>query len=110
MATDTKKAVNTTQTKADDATRTKAIEQQIDDLRDQVGRITHFLAERGGDLEDLRAGVIGRVRQETAGVAEAARENPLATTTVLASVAAIGFALGFLLASNWAYDHRHRWF
>lgn len=96
---------------------TKAIEQQINDLRDQVGRITHFLMDQGVDLKNLQSGAqhmargaVGRVRHETAGVAEAARENPVATTTVLASVAAVGFALGFLLASNAAYDQRHRWF
>ncbi|GLQ57352.1 hypothetical protein [Devosia nitrariae] len=105
-------------------TPTKAIEQQINDLRDQVGRITHLLTDRGVDVKDLRAGAQGvagglattargaveRVRHETADVAEAAREHPVATTTVLASVAAVAFALGFLLASNAAYDHRHRWF
>lgn len=113
MATDTTKA-STTRTKTADTTPTNAIEQQINDLRDQVSRITHFLADRGGDLsggaQDAARGAVGRVRHEAAGVAEAARENPLATTTVLAGVAAIGFALGYLFASNAVYDQRHRWF
>lgn len=102
---------------ATDTTPTKAIEQQINDLRDQVGRITHFLMDQGVDIKDLRSGAqhvargaVGRVRHETAEVAEAARENPVATTTVLASVAAVGVAIGFLLASNAIYDQRHRWF
>jgi len=107
-----------------DTTATKAIEHQINDLRDQVGRITRFLTDRGVEVKDLSGGAqdvagglvttardaVGRVRHETAEVAEAAREHPVATTTVLASVAAVAFALGFLLASNAAHDQRHRWF
>jgi t-SNARE complex subunit (syntaxin) len=86
---------------------TKDIEKQIAELRTQMERITAMMADRSEVLidqaeEGLHAVAdntkvaVRHVQHEASAVADAARENPIVTSTAVLTIAGIAFAAGYL--------------
>lgn len=98
----------------------KAIENQIGELREQIAHINRSLSDHGIDIDEIRheagealEGAARSVRkaarhaqEEATAIAEVARENPAATTTVLTAVGLIGFAIGYAVANA---ERAKRW-
>lgn len=83
------------------------IENQISELRTQMDRITTMLADRGEDLlEQAEEGLhsvadttkvaVRHMQHEASAVADAARENPIVTSTAVLTIAGLAFAAGYL--------------
>ncbi|SFZ86220.1 hypothetical protein SAMN02983003_3395 [Devosia enhydra] len=95
------------------------IEKQITELRSQMERITSVLADRGEDLlEQAEEGLhsvadntrvaVRHVQHEASAVADAARENPIVTSTAVLTIAGLAFAAGYLTGIGQA-DRTRRW-
>jgi ElaB/YqjD/DUF883 family membrane-anchored ribosome-binding protein len=87
------------------------MENQIAELRSQIATLTESFSTRASafsdDASDVMEDAKGRVsraaqaaREQGHNVVEAVKENPGAATSLLATVGALGFALGYFLATN----------
>jgi ElaB/YqjD/DUF883 family membrane-anchored ribosome-binding protein len=85
------------------------IENQISELRSQIATLTKSVSNRASEfsesdlVEDAKSRVsraAQNVRDQSYNVVEAVKENPGTATSVLTVVGAIGFGLGYLLATS----------
>ena len=91
----------------------RELEQQISELRREVGRLARSVSGRGETvLGDLRGSAedayeeaseqarkaARRLKREARVVGETAREHPGAAATVLSSAGLVGFVLGFIVS------------
>ncbi|WP_127143329.1 hypothetical protein [Pelagibacterium montanilacus] len=97
------------------------LETQVEDLRKQLKHITSTLSEQGLNLDELREGAeeglhgVGRSAQravrhaqdEAEAVFDVARKAPAATTTALTIAGALGFLVGYLVATSQHEDSKH---
>lgn len=102
----------------------KTFERQISELRKEVAKINKSISSRGaellGDAQDAAAEVYDhasertsraarRLRTEAHSVSEIARENPRATTAVLAMATFVGFMIGLAVAKA-SSEASRRWY
>lgn len=96
---------------------------QLTELRAEVESLGTMVREKAGeayedaaefaenvfeDASSTAQGVARHVQHEAMAVAEVARENPVVTSGVLATVAVMGVALGFALGTAAADQHNSR--
>ncbi len=72
------------------------------ELRDRAGKAYETAAPRARKA-------VAQIRAEGAAVADTAREHPAAATTALVAAGAVGFLLGYLLASSAQPEPRPWW-
>ncbi len=91
-----------------------SIGEQIDNLRSEVAGLREILAEKTGIAYDKVAarasGAATYVQQEATSVAGTIREHPAASTTLFTLIGAIGFAVGYAVATASAESKQQAWY
>ncbi|CDZ26172.1 hypothetical protein [Neorhizobium galegae] len=86
---------------------------EIATLRSEIANLREMLAEKTGAAYDKvaeRAGsAASYVQHEASSVAGTIREHPAATTTLFTLIGAIGFAIGYVVATASA-ENKHAWY
>jgi hypothetical protein len=86
---------------------------EIGRLRSEIASLRDMIANRGGEAYDAvakRAGnAVDYVSEEASTVADTIREHPAATTTVFTLIGAIGFAIGYAVATA-AAENKQAWY
>ncbi|RWX76611.1 hypothetical protein EPK99_13055 [Neorhizobium lilium] len=86
---------------------------EISRLRTEIASLRELIADRGGEAYDKvakQASVAADyVSSEASSVANTIREHPAATTTVFTLIGALGFALGFVVATASA-ESKQSWY
>ncbi|MCK8782038.1 hypothetical protein M0654_18830 [Rhizobium sp. NTR19] len=89
------------------------VSNEIATLRTEIANLRELLAEKGGKAYERlseRAGTAASyVQSEAASVAGTVREHPAATTTLFTLIGAIGFAIGYVVASASA-ESKQAWY
>jgi hypothetical protein len=79
------------------------VSNEIATLRSEIANLRELLAEKGGKAYERiaeRAGTAASyVQSEATSVAGVVREHPAATTTLFTLIGAIGFAIGYVVAT-----------
>ncbi len=86
---------------------------EIGRLKSEIASLRDMIANRGGEAYDAvakRAGnAVDYVSEEASTVADTIREHPAATTTVFTLIGALGFAIGYAVATA-AADSKQAWY
>jgi N-methylhydantoinase B/oxoprolinase/acetone carboxylase alpha subunit len=86
---------------------------EISRLRSEIASLRELIAERGGEAYEKVAKhastAADYVTTEASSVADTIREHPAATTTLFSLIGAIGFALGYVVATA-AADSKQAWY
>jgi ABC-type Fe3+ transport system substrate-binding protein len=87
--------------------------QEIGRLRSEIASLREAIAERGGAAYEKVAKNAGAaaeyVSSEASSVADTIREHPAATTTLFSLIGALGFALGYVVATA-AAESKQTWY
>jgi hypothetical protein len=101
------------QTPSFDSAPNEDVNSQIATLRSEIANLRETLAERTGaayeKVADRASSAASYVSQEASSVAGTIREHPAATTTLLTFVGAIGFAIGYAVATASA-ESKQAWY
>jgi hypothetical protein len=86
---------------------------EISGLRAEIASLRELIAERTGETYDRVArrasSAADYVSSEASSVAETIREHPAATTTLFTLIGAIGFAIGYVVATASA-ESKQAWY
>jgi ABC-type dipeptide/oligopeptide/nickel transport system permease component len=86
---------------------------EIANLRSEIAGLRDIIAERTGQAYDKvtrrASSAADYVSSEASSVADTIREHPAATTTLFSLVGAIGFAVGYLVATASA-ESKQAWY
>ncbi|TDK35530.1 hypothetical protein E2F50_14965 [Rhizobium deserti] len=86
---------------------------EIANLRSEIANLRDIIAERTGQTYDKVArrasSAADYVSSEASSVADTIREHPAATTTLFSLIGAIGFAVGYLVATASA-ESKQAWY
>jgi ABC-type dipeptide/oligopeptide/nickel transport system permease component len=89
------------------------VRNEIATLRSEIANLREMLAEKTGAAYDKvaeRAGsAASYVHSEASSVAGTIREHPAATTTLFTLIGAVGFAIGYVVATASA-DSKQAWY
>jgi len=87
--------------------------QEIGRLRSEIASLRETIAERGSEAYEKVAkqasSAADYVSSEASSVADTIREHPAATTTVFTLIGALGFALGYVVATA-AAESKQAWY
>lgn len=86
---------------------------EVSALRAEIASIREKLAEKGGEAYDAASrrasNAANYVQEEAVSVAGAIREHPTAATTLFTLIGAIGFGIGYLVATTNA-EQKEAWY
>jgi hypothetical protein len=86
---------------------------EIDTLRSEIADLRELLAEKTGiayeKVAERASNAASYVQHEASSVAGTIREHPAATTTLFALIGAVGFAVGYVVATASA-DSKQAWY
>lgn len=89
------------------------VSNEIATLRSEIASLRELLSEKTGmaygKIAERASGAASYVQQEASSVAGTIREHPAATTTLFALIGAIGFAVGYVVATASA-DSKQVWY
>lgn len=87
--------------------------EEIASLRSEIAGLRDLIAEKTGvayeKVTESASNAASYVQQEASSVAGTIREHPAATTTLFTLIGAVGFALGYVVASSSA-ETRQAWY
>ncbi|MFB9951552.1 hypothetical protein ACFFP0_22110 [Rhizobium puerariae] len=86
---------------------------EIATLRSEIADLRELLAEKTGlaydRIAERASGAASYVQQEASSVAGTIREHPAATTTLFTLIGAIGFAIGYVVATA-SSESKQAWY
>lgn len=86
---------------------------EIATLRSEIASLRELIAERTGEAYDRVAesasNAVSYVQQEATSVAGTIREHPAATTTLFTLIGAVGFAIGYVVATA-SHENKQDWY
>lgn len=89
------------------------LSRELDTLRSEIASLREALAERTGaayeKVADRASTAANYVSGEVSSVAGTIREHPAATTTLFTLIGAIGFAIGYVVATASA-ENKQSWY
>lgn len=90
-----------------------AISDEIQGLRSEIAKLSSLLSEKTGEVYDKVADRASNaahyVQSEASSVAGTIKEHPAATTTLFTVIGAIGFAIGYAVATATA-ESKQTWY
>jgi hypothetical protein len=90
-----------------------AVKAEISALRAEIASIRHQLSEFGGEAYESVArrasSAATYVQDEASSVAGVIREHPATATTLMTLIGAIGFAIGYVVAST-SFEQKQAWY
>ncbi|MGE7370232.1 hypothetical protein ACQKKX_14365 [Neorhizobium sp. NPDC001467] len=90
-----------------------AFKSEVATLRAEIASIREKLAEKGGEAYEnvsrRASDAASYVQDEAVSAAGAIREHPAAATTLFTLIGAIGFGLGYLVATS-AAEQKQAWY
>jgi hypothetical protein len=112
---DTVKSFTTNKTPSFDHTPSENVEisNEIQGLRSEIARLSSLLSEKTGEaygrVADRATSAANYVSSEAHSVAGTIKEHPAATTTLFTLIGAVGFAIGYAVATATA-DSKQAWY
>lgn len=89
------------------------ISHEIQGLRSEIARLTSLMSEKTGEVYERVADRAGNaatyVSSEASSVATTIKEHPAATTTLFTLIGAVGFAIGYAVATATA-ESKQAWY
>ncbi len=82
---------------------------EISSLRTEIANLRELLAEKTGRIAERAGEAASYVQSEATSVAGTIREHPAATTTLFTVIGAIGFAIGYVVATASA-ESKQAWY
>lgn len=90
-----------------------AIADEIQSLRSEISRLSSMMSEKTGEVyervADRASSAANYVSSEAHSVAGTIKEHPAATTTLFTLIGAVGFAIGYAVATASA-DNKQAWY